>query len=381
MTVKAFEDTDVTFGIATSLEGFMAVLTVRGELDSSSAPELGDYLDAAIDQGHRFVTLDLSEITFLDGSGLRTIGRRADRLAGSGGALTIRAPSKFVLRLLDIVGMSGLVRIEALEPEEIRLVSDEELQGFGIGGKSRPSALTTYLQGVNSVPAGDELIAGALRLVVALARATVEGADGVSVSLRRHGRLATVAASDHTILAMDADQYETGEGPCVDASIHGERFQTESLASETRWPDFTPKARALGIHSILSSPLKAHDTPVGALNIYSFTSAAFSRHDEDLASVFASEASLILSDAGVEITDAQLDERLGEALRARTMIALAQGMIMERDNLSEDDAYTMLRRFSVDSGQPLRQHASDVVDAAQRRRDSPKPEWKEEPHG
>lgn len=119
---------------------------------------------------------------------------------------------------------------------------------------------------------------------------------------------------------------------------------------------------------------------MGALNIYSLTPAAFSRKEEDLAATFAGEASLILSDAGVEITDAQLDESLGDALRTRTVIALAQGMIMQRDNLSENDAYTTLRRFSVTSGQRLREHAGDVVDAAQRRRDSPEPERRDEPN-
>jgi anti-anti-sigma factor len=369
------------FGVGTSLEGFVAVLTVRGEIDISSAPELDGYLEAAIDQGHRFVTLDVSRVTFLDGAGLRSIGRQADRLAESGGALTIRAPSQFVLRLLDIVGMSGLVRIEPLAPEEIRMVSQEELQGFGIGGKSRPSALTHQLREIASIPAGDDLIAAALRLVVALASVTVGGADGVSVSLRRHGQLATVAASDHTILAMDANQYETGEGPCIDASVRGQKFHAESLETETRWPDFTPKARALGINAILSSPLQSRDVSVGALNIYSFTPAAFSPKDQELASVFASEASLILTEAGVEITDAQLDERLGEALRTRTVIAMAQGMIMQRDNLSEDDAYTTLRRFSVESGQLLREHAGEIVASAQRHRERPTREWRENPDG
>lgn len=378
--MNAFEDADVVFGIATSLEGPKSVLTVRGDLDASSAAELGDFIDAAFDQGHRFVTLDLSRISFIDGAGLRAIGQRAHRVGESGGTLTIRAPSKPVLRLLDIVGMSGLIRSEPLVPKEIDLVSEEELKGFGISSRSGPSALRHHMQEVTSIPAGDELVAGALRLVVALARATVVGADGVSVSLWRHGQFATVAASDHTILAMDADQYETGEGPCIDASLRGQKFHSQSLATEPRWPDFTPKALALGINSILSSPLSAHNAPVGALNIYSLSPAAFSRKEEDLASLFASEASLILSDAGVEITDAQLDESLGVALRSRTVIALAQGMIMQRDNLSEHDAYTTLRRFSVTSGQLLREHAGDVVDAAQRRRDSPKPEWRNEPN-
>jgi hypothetical protein len=57
------------------------------------------------------------------------------------------------------------------------------------------------------------VIDGALGLVVELTLSCIGGADGVSVSLLRHGVLSTVAASDQTIMAMDADQYATGEGP------------------------------------------------------------------------------------------------------------------------------------------------------------------------
>ena len=112
-------------------------------------------------------------------------------------------------------------------------------------------------------------------MVVALTRVTMAAADGVSVSLRRNGRLSTVAASDQVILDMDTYQYATGEGPCIDASVEGRRFQTQSLADETRWPAFTPKAHSLGISAILSTPLTASQEPVGALNIYSHRPSVF----------------------------------------------------------------------------------------------------------
>src|ERR1700682_822893 len=99
--------------------------------------------------------------------------------------------------------------------------------------------------------------------------------EGISVSLQRNEVLSTVAASDQTILEMDADQYATGEGPCVDASVEGRWFHVESLEREERWPAFAPKARQLGIRAILSSPLVVEDRPIGALNIYSRTTGAF----------------------------------------------------------------------------------------------------------
>jgi hypothetical protein len=58
---------------------------------------------------------------------------------------------------------------------------------------------------------------------------------------------------------------------------------------------------------------------------------------EQLASIFAREASLILSTAGMAVTEVQLSMRLGEALRLRRIVAQAEGVIhdihgVERDN-------------------------------------------------
>jgi len=146
----------------------------------------------------------------------------------------------------------------------------------------------------------------------------------------------------------------------VDASILGRWFHVEALAQETRWPAFTPRARKLGINAILSTPLMVDDRPVGALNIYSRTTRAFEADDQELASVLATEASIILTDAGVDTSDDQLTRRFADALAAREVIAVAQGVIMERDGVSGNDAYASLRRSSVNNKQPLRAWAEQV---------------------
>jgi hypothetical protein len=89
-----------------------------------------------------------------------------------------------------------------------------------------------------------------LRLVVALAHATLPGADGV-VSLRRQGRLTTVASTDKTVVQTDGDQYATGQGPCLSAAQEGHQLYIGSLAEETRWPDLIRRALDEGFGSIL----------------------------------------------------------------------------------------------------------------------------------
>ncbi|MHB8452343.1 MAG: anti-sigma factor antagonist, partial [Mycobacteriales bacterium] len=303
------------FAVSVGFVGAGAVLGVRGEVDICSAPELAAIVTGVIDRGHRRIVLDLAECDFMDASGLQVIADVAKQLAVSGEELIIRAPSVMVRRILAITGLASQVQLEASEPAPAHLGAEQPVDVPGTPPALGSPVLAHQLRRATAIPADDAVVDAALRLVVTLARATVGGADGVSVSLRRHGRLSTVAASDQTISDMDTGQYATGEGPCVDASVQGRWFHAESLDSETRWPAFTPRARALGINAILSSPLLARDQPVGALNIYSRTAVAFEPADQQLAAVFAAEASNILTAAGVDVTDEALASRLQEALR------------------------------------------------------------------
>ena len=57
---------------------------------------------------------------------------------------------------------------------------------------------------------------------------------------------------------------------------------------------------------------------------------------------------------------------MGEALRTRELISQAQGVIMQREGIGEDLAYTKLRRDSLENGRPLLDRAQQVVDFAAR---------------
>jgi anti-anti-sigma factor len=351
------------FAVTVDFANTSAVVSVRGEIDRLSSEELGAILDAVI-EGHRSIVLDLADSEFINSWGLEAIAVRASRLRQLSGSLTIRSPSAAVERMFDMTAAPDPAHSEPRMSHR-RLGAEQSVETYVVS-TGVPPFNTTF-------PADADVVAAALRLVVALARATVRGADGVSVSLRRHGKLATVAASDQTISDMDACQYATGEGPCVDASVRGRWFHAESLGTETRWPSFTPKAQALGINAILSSPLLAEDEPVGALNIYSRSAMAFAPEAQQLASMFASEASLLLGTAGVVVTDEQFSARLGDALRLRRIIAQAEGVIMEREGVRADQAYRILCDLSRQSNQPLRGHAQSVAASTERPRLESKP--------
>jgi GAF domain-containing protein len=214
-----------------------------------------------------------------------------------------------------------------------------------------------------TIATGEDVVDAVLRLLVTLAAGVVAGADGASVTLRREGELATVAASNQTISAMDAAQYATGEGPCLDASMSGVVTHVDSMVTELRWPSFTERAAALGITAVVSTPLYAGGQPVGALNIYS-SESGFDGRDRALATLFASEASAMLSQPSGYTSQVELITRIQRALATRRVIAQAEGIVMEREGIGGDEAYSLLRQISLAEGMTLSEQADGVVGSA-----------------
>lgn len=85
-------------------------LAARGEIDADSCGELDRTLDEVLHEGARFVVLDLSDVEFLDSSGLRTVLRAEQQLQASGGELVVRGMSGAVERVLEITGLLERLR-------------------------------------------------------------------------------------------------------------------------------------------------------------------------------------------------------------------------------------------------------------------------------
>ena len=94
---------------AKELDGGVTMLTIRGELDMNTAPELERSLDDATSADSPAILIDLSACEFIDSTGVALIVRawqRVDRDAGEGsGRLVLCCPNSQVRRLLDITGV------------------------------------------------------------------------------------------------------------------------------------------------------------------------------------------------------------------------------------------------------------------------------------
>lgn len=104
------------FALSVDFMETQVVLSVRGEVDMNTAPDLSALVDAVIGQGYQSVVLDMAELAFMDASGLRVIADGASRLRPSGGEVVLRSPPPIVQRILDITRLTEVVR---LEPEPV----------------------------------------------------------------------------------------------------------------------------------------------------------------------------------------------------------------------------------------------------------------------
>ena len=91
------------FEIAELTESTEFLLSITGELDLNTAPELARRVEDSLGAEVRKVTLDLSELTFMDSSGLRLLIELNQRAGRDGWELRLIAPkhesASAVLRL------------------------------------------------------------------------------------------------------------------------------------------------------------------------------------------------------------------------------------------------------------------------------------------
>jgi anti-sigma B factor antagonist len=93
-----------------SVDG-IPVLSVKGEVDVYSAPTLSENLNELFDEGSTTVIVDLSEVAFLDSTGLGALIAARSAADKAGGGLSIVCAQDRVLKLFTITGLDGVFTI------------------------------------------------------------------------------------------------------------------------------------------------------------------------------------------------------------------------------------------------------------------------------
>jgi GAF domain-containing protein len=113
-----------------------------------------------------------------------------------------------------------------------------------------------------------------LQRIADLARKTIPKIDEVSVTLVDGGQPKTVVFTGQLAVHLDERQYETANGPCLDAAVSGQTIVIDTSDDNTGYPEFASAARRKGVTHGLSIGLPVPQPVIGALNLYASTTEA-----------------------------------------------------------------------------------------------------------
>jgi GAF domain-containing protein len=206
--------------------------------------------------------------------------------------------------------------------------------------------------------------------VASLARATVAGADEVSVTLIEGERARSVAFTGTLAVHLDERQYTSGFGPCMHAAISGDTVAIKDTAVDDRYSDFGAVAARAGIHSTLSVGMPVPQRVVGGLNFYARTTDAFDQSSVDMAQAFAAYGAVALVNAALLDSKVTFAAGLERAMASRAIIEQAKGILIAHNGYDADDAFSDLVRRSQRTNRKLATIAADLVAEARASRDA-----------
>jgi anti-sigma B factor antagonist len=109
-----------------ALDGSRFVVSVTGEIDLFTAPELKSALVEAIDAGRTRVVVDLTGTTFLDSTALGVLIGTVKRLRARDGRLTLVNTDANIARTFDITGLDQIFTICKTRDEALAALDRDE---------------------------------------------------------------------------------------------------------------------------------------------------------------------------------------------------------------------------------------------------------------
>jgi GAF domain-containing protein len=212
-----------------------------------------------------------------------------------------------------------------------------------------------------------ELLAGeddsdpTLDRLTRLAVEIIPGGTAAALTVEGDQRALTFAASDPRIEELHDLQFESGQGPAVEALHHNEPRNVDDISAENRWPAFCRAAAEAGFASCLMLPLRTDRRPAGAVSLYGTSTNAFRGTSHDLALLFAAQGGTAVNNAALYQTCSEMVSNLHTALESRAVIEQAKGILHATVGISTDDAFRLMARRSQNTNRKVRDIAADIV--------------------
>jgi signal transduction protein with GAF and PtsI domain len=163
-----------------------------------------------------------------------------------------------------------------------------------------------------------------------------------------------------------SEQYRLKPSLKVGQSVSGRAVQERRpmiVPDVTREQDYMypDMARKEGLCSLLSVPMLIRDKAVGVINSYTSVPHAFTAEEVKLMQAIANQAAIAIE----HTTLLEKSFEMQEALAVRKLVEQAKGYLMRSKKLSEEDAFRLIQRQSMDMRKSMREIAEAILLAGQ----------------
>lgn len=190
------------------------------------------------------------------------------------------------------------------------------------------------------------------------------GAAGLMLAAT-DGELKVMASSSDAVRLVELFEIQAHEGPCLDCYRTGTPVVNQDLGNANdRWPRFAPEALGAGFRSVHALPMRLRGSVLGALNLFHVEPGGVGQADIAAAQALADVATIAILQHRATLQAQLVNEQLHDALNSRVVIEQAKGVVSERQQLSMEQAFALLRGYARRSNLLLAQVAASVIDGS-----------------
>lgn len=181
----------------------------------------------------------------------------------------------------------------------------------------------------------------------------------------RTGRFHVAASTSERSSEVEEAQLGIEEGPSVEAVRTGRTVEVPDIGKTSgKWPAFSSIAAARGFRAAHAVPLRAGGHIIGGLNLFSALPGSLSHRDEALVEALANFATNSIEQYRRLQDNGTLRDQLQGILEGRVLIEQAKGVLAQRDGVSMEQAFNLLRARAQKTNTQLRDVAEGIVNQA-----------------
>ncbi|MEP6600965.1 MAG: GAF domain-containing protein [Nitrospirota bacterium] len=159
-----------------------------------------------------------------------------------------------------------------------------------------------------------------------------------------------------------SEMYRSKPNLKVGQSISGRALKERrpiAVLDVTKDPDYMypDLARKEGLCSLLSVPMLVKDKPIGVINSYTAHEHSFTSEERKVLQAVASQAAIAI----VNTSLMEKSFEMQEALAVRKTVERAKGLLMRTRQISEEEAFRLMQRQSMDTRRSMREIADAIL--------------------